>query len=881
MGPYGLFSIQTHLFGIDIMTFFTSLLPVSVGKTDFLMKAPEWKPSGVARAQPLPTWRLLDGPPYANGALHMGHVRNKLLKDTLARAAQADGHTVSWRAGWDCHGLPVERNVEALGVSRDNPREFLAAARTYAHEQTLAQKGQFQTLGLSCDMEDAYRTMDFKQQADTLRVFARMVENGNVYRAYRPVAWCHECQSTVANAECEPAMLTTSDLYFFVKLSDGNFACVWTTQAWSLYGHDALLVNPTARYGLYRLRREGVEDTRDVWLSTQAMENVRDLGAYTLEFLGKLVDGQDLVGLTYSMEWTGRSHEVAAHAGVQDAAGTGWLHASAACAEDDFSMLKEVGVESQSLVNQPMNPDGRMPAANNEFYWVAHANAVKAAVLDSWCHAVRVKREKDHCWRHKVALTVRPSAQWYVRLDAAVKDRAAQRVAQVAFVPESGRARLLDAVMNRPDWCVSRQRTWGVPLCLYADTNGRVAPFSQEAMKEFAAAVQVGGTAAVLDAPRERDGYTLCMDVLDVWFDSGACFLSTMDDTPDLVVEGHDQFRGWFQSSLLVSAVLDERLPYRQVVAHGFVLAKAGEKLSKSAGNEAKASTQKGAAPAWETVHPDVLRVWSNHGEVGNDKFWNAASFDNAVALYQKWRNTLRFLLANLPDEQPAFGAEAYWWPAERWTVHQSRTARARVVALLREGNTDMAVEAMHAWCQQLSNHSFMMVKDRLYCGNADERAAVHVLLCEVLRDMGDVMQCLLPCTWNEAQAFLPAWWGMGPERTGEVVVDVSWNAWYAMREAVAVLWSAHSVKGKGSLVWADVRVREMPSFVLHDEALQWLGVSGLEVTDNGSDNLAVGVLDGALCERCRMVSKYECVFCAGRAGRAHDHAVVELQARG
>lgn len=847
------------------MHLFTSLLPVSVGKTDFPMKATAFTPSDApARAAQPSTWTLLDGPPYANGALHMGHVRNKLLKDTLARAAHADGHAVAWRAGWDCHGLPVERNVEASGVSRDNPREFLAAARSYAFGQTLAQKGQFEMLGLSCDMEDAYRTMDFKQQAATLRVFARMVENGSVYRAYRPVAWCHECQSTVANAECEPAMLTTSDLYLFVELSDGNQAMVWTTQAWSLYGHDALLVNPSARYGLYRMQRDGVEGTRDVWLSTQAMENVRDLGVYTMEFLGTLVDGQDLVGLSYRVQWTGQVHHVAAHVGVQDAAGTGWLHASAACSADDFAMLGEAGVDARSLVHQPMNTDGRMPDANNDFYWVVHGAVVKACVeSDAWCHVVRVKREKDHCWRHKVALTVRPSAQWYVRLDAAVKTRAAERVAQVAFVPESGRARLLDAVMTRPDWCVSRQRTWGVPLSLYADAAGNVAPFAQEAFAEFASAVEAGGTAALLDAPKERDGYTLCTDVLDVWFDSGACFLTTMDETPDLVVEGHDQFRGWFQSSLLVSSVLDERLPYRQVVAHGFVLAKAGEKLSKSSGNAN--AVVKGAAPAWETVHPDVLRVWSNHGEVGNDKFWNAASFDNAAALYQKWRNTLRFLLANLPAEAPVAEASSGWWDAERWTVHQARTTRARVVELLRVGNTDMAVETMHSWCQQLSNHSFMMVKDRLYCGNSDERAATHAMLREVLVEMGTVMQCLMPCTWAEAQAFLPAWWGQDMERAGPVVVEPSWEAWYCLRESVAVLWSAHSVKGKGSLVWANVRAGVLPSKVSHDEALQWLGVSGLEVVDGSEGNLGVTVLDGSLCERCRMVSACECVFCAKR----------------
>lgn len=845
------------------MTLFTSLLPVSVGQTNFPMKAPSFEGlSAPFKASASPTWRLLDGPPYANGALHLGHARNKLLKDTLTRAAFADGHAVSWRAGWDCHGLPVERNVEKLGYTRENPHEFLAAARTYAYGQTLAQKEQFETLGLSCDLEDAYRTMDFGQQAETLRVFARMVEQGSVYRAYRPVVWCHECQSTVANAECEPANLTTSDLYFFVALADGNFAMVWTTQAWSLYGHDALLVNPDARYGLYRLGRDGGE--RQVWLSEQAVANVENLGVYTLECLNTFVEGAHFVGQEYSMPWTGRAHRVVAHKGVQNAAGTGWLHASAACSEDDFVMLREAGVEAASLVHQPMNPDGRMPMAGDEFYWLVHGQVCKQALADdAWAHVVRVKREKDHCWRHKVALTVRPSAQWYVRLDAEVKARAVARCEQVQFVPSSGRARLLDAVLNRPDWCVSRQRTWGVPLCLYADAQGNVAPFAQEAMAEFARLVEQGGTAAVLDAPREREGYTLCMDVLDVWFDSGACFLATMNETPDVVVEGHDQFRGWFQSSLLVSSVLDERLPYRQVVAHGFVLAKAGEKLSKSAGNEK--SGGKGAAPAWETVHPDVLRVWSNHGEVGNDKFWNEVSYNNSVALYQKWRNTLRFLLANLPQEAPARSADAGWWDAERWTVYQARSVRAKVVTYLRAGNTDMAVEAMHSWCQQLSNHSFMMLKDRLYCGNADERAATHAVLREVLVELGAVLACMLPCTWDEAQTYLPSWWGEGMERTGEVVVDPSWADWYALREEVAVLWSAHSVKGKGSLVWAHVRAETLPSVVTHDEALQWLGVSGLMVA---TGDLEVTVLDGELCDRCRMVSAGVCVFCSEREKR-------------
>lgn len=857
------------------MTFFTSLLPVSVGQTSFPIKAPAWNPARsqaphpvAASDSPSAEWSLLDGPPYANGSLHLGHVRNKLLKDTMARSAHADGASVSWRAGWDCHGLPVERNVEALGFSRNEPRLFLQASRDYAMGQTLAQKAQFESLELSCDMDNAYRTMDFTQQANTLRVFARMVEQGSVYRAYRPVRWCHECESTVANAESELLPLTTSDLYFFVSLSDGKHAMVWTTQAWSLYAHDALVVNPAAEYGLYRLTRN--EQSRDVWLSCEAADNVRTLDVYAVESLGSVVQGSALVGMTYNLPWTQRPHSVLGHLSVQSGAGTGWLHASAACSEDDDAMLADAGAASPSLSMGLMATNGSLAVAGGAMYWVAHGSVCKDELeRDSFSHVVRVRREKEHCWRHKVGLTVRPSAQWYVRLDAAVKQRALDRAEQVKFVPSNGKTRLLDAVMQRPDWCVSRQRTWGVPLGLYANEKGDVAPFAVSAMREFADSMEVQGSVALYDAARERDGYQLCTDVLDVWFDSGACFLTTTNKTPDLVVEGHDQYRGWFQSSLLVSAVLDERLPYKQVVAHGFVLAKAGEKLSKSADNAKKG---KATAPAWETVHPDVLRVWTNQGEVANDKFWNAESFDNATALYQKWRNTLRFLLANLPVQAPCPGAEKEWTNAEKWTVYMSRVARTRVVQSLRAGNTDMAVEAMHTWCQTLSNHSFMMVKDRLYCGNQNERESVHALLREVLVEFSACAQCLMPSTWSEAQGYLPDWFTSTlvdvntPLSTSvKVEVDDAWSAWFDLREKVAVLWSAHSVKGKGGLVWGNVGLTQAPSGLSPKDALQWLGTSSFVQSDQPA--LWVEVMDdGTLCDRCRMVSVGVCRFCETRA---------------
>ncbi len=805
---------------------------VFLGSTLFSQPTPESAQHGLA-LPPLPdapSWTLLDGPPYANGPLHMGHVRNKLTKDTLARV-HARSQNVTWQAGWDCHGLPVERNVEALGGSRSDPRAFVRMARDYATSQVNLQRDQLRSLYTSCDVDQPYLTMEPKQQANTLRVFARMCEGGHVYSAFKPVHWCCECQSTVANMESEELPLSSKDLYFMVALSDGNYAWVWTTQAWSLYYHDALLVHPSARYSLYRV--EAYEEVRHVWMRP---DSPVPAGWNRSEVLRE-VAGMQLEGLTYSLPWTDRQHMVMANQVVHPDAGTGWLHASAACAEEDYQALP---VELRhSLQCEFMQSNGVLPVTQKMFYHT-HQDvcAWYQAQQTSWSMVASVQRDRPHCWRHKTALTVRPAMQWYVRVDNAVKERALAACDQVQFVPAAAKARLQDALRHRPDWCVSRQRTWGVPLGVYTNDKGEMAPFAVQSMLDLAQAMETKGSEALWDLPVEREGYTLCMDVLDVWFDSGACFLTTTDSQVHCVVEGHDQHRGWFQSSMLVSAVLSERLPYKMVVSHGFVLDAGKQKLSKSV-----QSKSAGKMPVWSDVHPDVLRVWCVMGSVESDRLWDHASLTAAQKLVQKWRNTWRFCLANMGPWTNHLPASCL--DAEHWMVYSAQTQSEQVLRAFSQGAFEHGTALLQTMCNELySAHAFSMLKDRLYCGNADERQAAQAVVTHLAYYLRACLEVVLPCTMAESDAVAPV--TLGAPALQEKAVH--WDALYAWRLTAQNDFAPLSQKGAGTLAYASV-ARVHDGMLPEEDLLQWCGASRVH-----EEGRPLQLMKGLRCSRCRWV---------------------------
>lgn len=786
--------------------------PVQVGHTAFPLKAAGPRPDLCLPLRPTSgtPFRLLDGPPYANGALHLGHVLNKHLKDLLVRAA-GQGHTVAWTPRWDCHGLPVELKVEQAGGDRQVPAHFVPAARAYAQSQVLAQRATFETLGLAADWAHPTCTMYPTEQAATLRVLATLAEQGQLDVRHQPTPWCPACRSTVSVAEQETKEQTLTEAVVPYGVTQagatgpavGDALLSWTTTPWTLPSHAGLVVHPEARYVAWALPGQAGH----AWTSEASADQVQRwypaavrTGAHCL--------GQDLVGVAYRTAF-GTDHTVVAHPSVQPGGGTGVLHAVPAFAPEDAALGEQFGWP----MTQVLGEDGRFtdaawPALRGEKAGEPGSRAVMAALQaepSPWLHGFTQTRAVPCCWRHKAPLVVRPSRQVFLALTAPVRARAARLVDQMTFEPPMAQERLRHQMAHRPDWCLSRQRTWGVPLALMLDrTTGQPHALAATVMHRVADRVAREGVEAwwttpptdwLVGLPVQEADVVFVPDVVDVWFDSGA--LAVHQGAPaDAVVEGHDQLRGWFQACVWVSAALDRPAPFARVVTHGFVVDANGHKLAKSQGGDQAVA----GVPAWTTLPSDVVRLWAALGEVGADRPWSKAAVTAAQQAYDRLRNTLRFALANVSAATWATTPmpSATWarWDVADW--HATHAVRERVLRLVSEGRFEPAVRAAldHA-DQVLSRGLYARLKDRLYCapGGSPARQAAEDALRAVTGVWGDVLAVLTPQLVAEAwpENDRPSRGPLPQEKTPE-------DPWVTQaaqaRAAVAAAWEPTGWKG-------------------------------------------------------------------------------------
>lgn len=712
----------------------TDFPPVFVGKTDYPLRSdPSLRgnvdPFDVPHGEPA---RLLDGPPYANGLPHLGHVLNKHLKDAVARALTAQNHPVDWRAGWDCHGLPLELAVEKLGADRSDRLGFLAQARQFAQTQVDGQREVFEQQGWQADWHNSWKTMDPGMEAGTLRVFAQMVERGVVKVRQATVPWCAACQSTLSMAEQEEKSVQVQTWLASFALEDGTYLLSWTTTPWTLPLNQGLVVCPSARYVL--LEKAG----QRAWVSEDTAEKwARTLEAVVLE---QTCQGVDLEGQAYRTPWT--QGVVKASEAVLAQAGTGVLHAVPGLAALDTQLGEMFGWE----VHDFLSVDGRVEnspcQAQNGLRAGSSIDEVRHA-YEGWpfVHTVEMAQSLPHCWRHKKPLLTRPSRQVFVALDPAMRQKVAGWVQSMEFTPETGRARLKAAVEGRPDWCVSRQRTWGVPLALYLDPKtGGVHSKAAMWMRKVADAMEHEGVEAWWNSPDSRwvDEPALRVDdVLDVWFDSG-CVPALLGQA-DVVVEGVDQFRGWFQSCLWVAAALGwEEPPFKRVVAHGFVVDEQGRKLSKSTGGD-----KAGKAPVWHSLPTDVVRAWALSGAEGGEKAWSQDTVREATAVVARWRGLLRFMCANLlptPGQGPLEEWDHYWW----W---KSQSSAEQAVQLCSQGYTGQAMNLARELADTFSAVALGSWKDRLYCApeHTTERRALDQVLRGCLEAWAKMLGVLAP----------------------------------------------------------------------------------------------------------------------------------------
>jgi isoleucyl-tRNA synthetase len=785
-----------------------------------------------------PLFVLHDGPPYANGTLHVGHAANKILKDMIVKARQLAGFDARYTPGWDCHGLPIENQIEKTFGRNLARADVQAKSRAYATEQIAQQMADFKRLGVLGDWEHPYRTMDFGNEAGEIRVLKQIMQRGFVYRGLKPVYWCFDCGSSLAEFEIEYAdkKSQTLDVGFLAaepdklaaafglaSLNKPAYAVIWTTTAWTLPANQALNLNPALDYAL-------VDTKRGVLLLAAALVEAC-LARYQLEgTVLATVKGQALDGLKFHhpLAHVDPGYDRLAPIYLADYAtaddGTGLVHSSPAYGVDDFKSCTAHGMTTDEILN-PVQGNGQyaaeLPLFGGLNIWKAAPRVIEVlGEADRLFATGPLQHSYPHCWRHKTPVIYRAAAQWFVRMDEAdhqsagvfasevpaktLRQTALDAIEATTFFPENGQARLRDMIANRPDWCISRQRNWGVPLPFFLHKDsGELHPDTLALIDRAAAIVEAGGVEAwsklsaedVLGATGEHSAahYTKSNDILDVWFDSGSTFAhvlrgshpgATSVDGPeaDLYLEGHDQHRGWFHSSLLIACAIEGHAPYRGLLTHGFTVDGAGRKMSKSLGNviSLQDSVQKLGA--------EIVRLWCAATDYSGDLGIDEKILARVVDGYRRIRNTLRFLMANTSDFDAAEDAVplAEMLEIDRWALARAAQFQAEVLGHYAVYEFHPVVAKLQVFCSEdLGAFYLDVLKDRLYttAPKSIARRSAQTALWHITHAMLRWMAPFLSFTAEEA------WKVFAPQKSGsifaETFVDVA--AW--QNEALLDKW--------------------------------------------------------------------------------------------
>ncbi|MEA3176043.1 MAG: isoleucyl-tRNA synthetase [Gammaproteobacteria bacterium] len=767
-----------------------------------------------AAAKGRPTFILTDGPPYANGAIHLGHAVNKILKDIILKSRTLDGYDAPYVPGWDCHGLPIEMQVEKthgrVGQKID-AKAFRAACRAYAHKQVDSQRVDFKRLGMLGDWDHPYMTMMPQYEAEQLRAFSHIIKNGHLYKGYKPVHWCLNCRSALAEAEVEYEDKTSPSVYVRFEVLDKpdlstRFAvandalptslAIWTTTPWTLPANRGVALHPQFEYALIEF---DVGDGRERLILAAELVNavMSTLGVTSWVTLGT-AKGEALEHVGLQHPFYDRQVPVILGDHVTLDAGTGAVHTSPGHGLDDYIVGRRYNLE----VDNPVGGDGRFLPSTPIF--------AGEQVFDSNAHVIKVLIEngrllKDlpyhhsypHCWRHKTPVIFRATPQWFISMEqAGLRKAALEAITHVDWMPVWGEQRIHGMVAGRPDWCVSRQRTWGVPIPLFVDkVSGELHPRTHEIIEEVAKLVERDGIDAWFDLEPasvlggDADKYEKSTDVMDVWFDSGVAHHCVSQMRPeittpgDLYLEGSDQHRGWFQSSLMTSVAMHGRAPYRGVLTHGFTVDEAGRKMSKSLGNIL--APQK----LTSTLGADVIRLWVAATDYANEMSVSDEIFKRMADSYRRMRNTLRFLLGNLQGFDPQHAVPFDDLVAiDQWAVSKTFALQNDVVTAYRNYEFHDIYQEIHNFCVvELGGFYLDIIKDRLYTTATDSkpRHSAQTAVYHVAQAMVRWLAPILSFTAEEA-------WGYLPQKPNESVFLNVWHQFPTGAERVPTLdWAA------------------------------------------------------------------------------------------
>ena len=866
-----------------------------------------------------PRFILHDGPPYANGKLHIGHAVNKVLKDMIVKARQLAGYDAQYIPGWDCHGLPIENAIEKLHGRRLARDDMQAKSRAFATEQIEQQMADFKRLGLLGQFDNPYKTMAFETEANEIRAFKRVMERGFVYRGLKPVYWCFDCGSSLAEFEIEYAdkksqtldvafecaetdkLLSAFSLSQLPKTDLSAFVVIWTTTAWTIPANQALNVNPELVYALVETPRGYLVLAED--LVTACLARYKLEGHVVATCAGKALDHIAFKHPLYDVDPGYQRLSpiyLADYATASD--GTGIVHSAPAYGVDDFNSCIANGVVYDDILN-PVQGGGdyeaHLPLFGGMNIWKACPRIIEVLGENNLLLATtHITHSYPHCWRHKTPVIYRAAAQWFVRMDEgdgiftvdkapdSLRKMALAAIEETRFYPESGKSRLRDMIANRPDWCISRQRSWGVPLpfLLHIDT-AEPHPCTPEIIDVAADIVAKGGieawsqasTAEILAAIGEpastADHYSKSTDILEVWFDSGTTHTTVLKGShpdsahasgpeADLYLEGHDQHRGWFHSSLLTACAMYGRAPYRGLLTHGFTVDGQGRKMSKSVGNTVAPQAIS------EKMGAEIIRLWVAATDYSGDLAIDDKILARVVDGYRRIRNTLRFLMANTSDFNPATDSVAWddMLEIDRFALSRAHSLQRDILAHFDVYEFHPVVAKLQVYCSEdLGAFYLDVLKDRLYTTAPQSlaRRSAQTALWHINQAMLRWMAPFLSFTAEEA------WQVISPDQ-GSIFIQTYWelpaidaalaNKWQRIREirdaANKAIETVRADGQLGSSLQAEITIHagEHDLAILRSlgEDLRFVFITS-QVRLVSADALAisVSVTDATKCDRC------------------------------
>ena len=878
-----------------------------------------------------PKWVLHDGPPYANGDIHIGHAVNKILKDIVVKSKLMSGYDAPYVPGWDCHGMPIEIQIEKKFGKGLPPEEVQAKSRAYATEQIAKQKSDFMRLGVLGEWENPYTTMNPSNEADELRALRKIYDAGYVFRGLKPVNWCFDCGSALAEAEVEyqDKVDTAVDVGFAfaepeklalafglagqVSLAEHHgkgFAVIWTTTPWTLPANQALNLHPEFRYALVETNAPARP------LLILALERVEPcLAAWGME--GTVIatcTGQALDHIHFKHPFYDRLSPVYLAEYVTLDTGTGIVHSSPAYGVEDFLSCRANGLKDADVLT-PVMGDGKYAQSLPEFggltIWDANPKIVEHMRANgSLFKAEKFTHSYMHCWRHRTPIIYRATNQWFAGMDVTpahipspssaasltptlsqeargqdtLRKTALAAIDATQFFPAWGKARLHAMIANRPDWTLSRQRQWGVPMAFFTHREtGALHPRTGELLEAVAKRVEEGGieawqTLSVEDfLGDEAKDYIKNPDTLDVWFDSGTTHETVLRSShaaqskfpADMYLEGSDQHRGWFHSSLLTSCMMNGRAPYEQLLTHGFVVDQNGRKMSKSLGNVV--APQK----VCDSLGADILRLWVAATDYSGELALSDEILKRVTETYRRIRNTLRFLLANTAD----FDASTDLVPLEemseidRYAVAMTREMAASVVEAYGRYEFHTVMQLIQGFCSEdLGGFYLDVLKDRLYTCGATSKArrsaqsALHHITQQLVRLMAPVLSFTAEEIWStlnpdkdvtEASVFFETWREPLPAPTGEAVLLARWLLLRQVRATVTkAIEEVRAAGTLGSSLQAEVAITVSPATMA---VLNSLGrdlkfvfiTSRVTVLPGAELSVAVSASAATKCDRC------------------------------